>query len=241
MPTPASRARPSHRSPRPAASRATAATLVLRPDGLGFDPDEAARALARADARLAPLVARVGPPRITIDQVGSTFEALAEAVVYQQLTGKAAATIFARVRAHVAGDERGALRPEAVLAASDHGLRGAGLSRAKVLALRDLATRTRAGEIPTAAALARLSDDDVIARLVPVRGVGRWTAEMFLIFRLGRADVLPVSDYGVRKGFGRVFLRGEPGSPAAITARGERWKPFRTAAAWYLWRAAEGK
>lgn len=166
----------------------------------------------------------------------SPFEALAEAIVYQQLTGKAAATIFGRVKAAV-GEKR--LKPEALLAAPDEALRGAGLSRAKLAALKDLADKTKAGVVPSLTVLKRLSDEAIVERLTSIRGVGRWTVEMLLIFKLGRPDVLPVGDYGIRKGFARTFGLAELPTPRDVAARGERWRPHRTVASWYLWRALE--
>jgi DNA-3-methyladenine glycosylase II len=166
----------------------------------------------------------------------SPFEALAEAIVYQQLTGKAAATILGRVKT-VAGGKR--LKPDAVLAATDEVLRGAGLSRAKLAALRDLADKTNSGVVPSLAALKRLHDDAIVERLTSIRGVGRWTVEMLLIFRLGRPDVLPVADYGIRKGFARAFGLADFPAPRDVALRGERWRPHRTVASWYLWRALE--
>ena len=131
------------------------------------------------------------------------------------------------------------LTAEKILGASDDKLRGAGLSRAKLLALRDLARRTADGEIPTLAEMQRLDDDEVITRLTAVRGVGRWTVEMLLIFRLGRPDVLPADDYGIRKGFAAAFRKRALPTRDELDRRGARWKPYRTVASWYLWRAAE--
>ncbi|MBI3071143.1 MAG: DNA-3-methyladenine glycosylase 2 family protein [Deltaproteobacteria bacterium] len=196
----------------------------------------AVRALAKADRDLARLMKRVGRCRLEVAEMQSPFEALAEAIVYQQLTGKAAATIFGRVKA-VAGGKR--LRPDAVLAATDEALRGAGLSRAKLAALRDLADKTKTGVVPSFAALKRLGDDAIVERLTSIRGVGRWTVEMLLIFRLGRPDVLPTADYGIRKGFARTFGLSDLPAPRDVAARGERWRPHRTVACWYLWRSLE--
>jgi 3-methyladenine DNA glycosylase/8-oxoguanine DNA glycosylase len=168
----------------------------------------------------------------------SVYAALAESIVSQQLSGKAAATIYGRVCALFPGSRRGP-KPEQILAASDAMLRGAGLSQAKTLALRDLAERSIAGEIPTLAGARRLSDDAIIERLTAVRGIGRWTAEMFLIFRLGRPDVLPVDDFGVRKGFALAFGLPQQPKPKELAVHGERWAPYRTVASWYLWRTAD--
>ena len=206
---------------------------------LPFDPEIAVRHLVDQDPVLGRHIAKVGPFRLQLKETEGTFSALAESIVYQQLTGKAAGTIFGRVRALYPG---GRLDPKRLLATSDEDLRAAGLSGSKTKSLRDLAERTLAGEIPPLSALGRLEDDAIIDRLTHVRGIGRWTVEMLLIFRLGRPDVLPVADYGVRKGFAQVFRRGRKAKdelPAAaeMTARGERWRPYRSVASWYLWRA----
>jgi 3-methyladenine DNA glycosylase/8-oxoguanine DNA glycosylase len=205
--------------------------------GLGFDPATAIEQLRSADAVLARVIDTIGPFRLQVRNTSSVFAALAQAIVYQQLTGKAAATIFARFCAlFPAGPD--APTPEHVLAASDEELRGAGLSRSKALSLRDLAQRTASGEIPTLAEIRVLEDDAIIERLTKVRGIGRWTVEMLLIFRLGRPDVLPVDDYGVRKGFALAYQRELP-SPKELAAFGARWKPHRTIPSWYFWRVVE--
>jgi 3-methyladenine DNA glycosylase/8-oxoguanine DNA glycosylase len=180
----------------------------------------------------------VGPFRLRLDTTPSLFVALAEAIVYQQLTAKAAATIFARVRALFPCAHEGPT-PEQILRASDARLRSAGLSRSKLLSLRDLARRAAGGEIPTFAELERLDDAGIVERLTQVRGIGRWTVEMLLIFRLGRPDVLPADDYGIRKGFAIAFGKRELPAHKDLEKRGERWKPYRTVASWYLWRAVE--
>ncbi len=205
---------------------------------LGFDPAAAIAQLRQSDPALRSLIEAVGPFRLQLQRTSSVFGALAEAIVYQQLTGKAAATIFARLCALFPRTHEG-LVARRVLRASDGALRGAGLSRSKVASLRDLARRAEAGEIPTLAEARGMDDDTIVERLTEVRGIGRWTAEMFLIFRLGRPDVLPVDDYGVRKGFAVAFKKRTLPSREAIQRRGERWKPYRTVASWYLWRAAE--
>ena len=203
---------------------------------LGFDADAASAHLTNADARLARIIARVGPPRIRLAATQSTFEALAESIVYQQLTGKAAATIHGRLCALF---PRKRVRPEPLLAHADEALRGAGLSRGKVLALRDLAARTLDGTVPPIRTLHGLDDDAIVERLVKVRGIGRWTVEMLLIFRLGRPDVLPVGDYGVRHGFQLAYGKRAMPTPAELERFGERWRPYRTVASWYLWRAVD--
>jgi 3-methyladenine DNA glycosylase/8-oxoguanine DNA glycosylase len=204
--------------------------------GFGFDPVLAVRHLRRSDTRLASLIDAVGPFRMELQGAHSAFEALAEAIVYQQLSGRAAATIYGRVCALFPR-----ARPSAaqVLATSDAALRGAGLSRAKALALRDLARRVEAGEVPPLGRLRRMEDDAVVEALTRVRGIGRWTAEMFLMFRLGRPDVLPVDDYGLRKGFALAFGKRQLPAPTAVARHGERWRPYRSVASWYLWRALE--
>ena len=181
----------------------------------------------------------LGPLALELKRTTSLFGALAEAIVYQQLSGRAAATIHARVCALFPRPHEGPTA-EKILRTSDAKLRGAGLSRAKLLALRDLARRAKAGEIPTLAEAAELSDDELVERLTQVRGIGRWTVEMLLIFRLGRPDVLPADDYGIRKGYAKVFRKRALPSPKQLAQRAEPWRPYRTAASWYLWRALEG-
>ncbi|OGQ19472.1 MAG: hypothetical protein A2138_09145 [Deltaproteobacteria bacterium RBG_16_71_12] len=196
----------------------------------------ARRTLAERDPVLGRHMDAVGRYRIEVDRISSIYRALAEAVVYQQLTGKAASTIFHRVQA-LGG---GALpAPAELLALDDTALRGAGLSRAKTAALKDLAAHAHDGRLPELAEARTLDDDALIERLTAVRGVGPWTVQMLLMFRLGRADVLPATDYGIRKGFQRVFRTRQLPSPRQVLARGERWRPHRTMAAWYLWRALD--
>ncbi|MGK3996813.1 methylated-DNA--[protein]-cysteine S-methyltransferase [Sorangium sp. So ce1024] len=205
---------------------------------LGFDPDAAVAHVRASDAALARLIDAVGPFRMRLDRTSSLFLALAESIVYQQLTGKAAATIFARVRALFPRAHEGPT-PEQILRAPDEKLRAAGLSQAKLLALRDLARRAADGELPTLAEARRMEDDELVERLTRVRGVGRWTVEMLLMFRLGRPDVLPVDDYGVRKGFAIAFGLGDLPARKELEAHGARWRPYRTVASWYLWRAVD--
>jgi 3-methyladenine DNA glycosylase/8-oxoguanine DNA glycosylase len=197
---------------------------------------EAVRHVSAKDARLAKLIERVGPLRLRLADLQSPFEALSESIVYQQLSGFAAAAIFARLVALFR--PRKFPRPGDLLAMPDERLRAAGLSRGKIAALRDLATKTIDGTVPQMRELRRLSDDEIVERLSAVRGIGRWTAEMLLIFRLGRPDVLPATDYGVRKGFAKVY-GGELPAPKALLEHGERWRPHRTVASWYLWRVLE--
>jgi 3-methyladenine DNA glycosylase/8-oxoguanine DNA glycosylase len=205
---------------------------------LGFDPAVAVDHLRRRDRVLGRFVGAVGPFALSLDPTQSIFMALAEAIVYQQLTGKAAATIFGRVRALFDESDDG-MTAAAIFAVDPERLRGAGLSRAKLLALRDLAQRELAGSILTLSEVHGMDDEAIVERLVAVRGIGRWTAQMLLIFRLGRPDVLPVDDYGIRKGFAAVFRTRELPSRDVVAARGARWAPYRTVASWYLWRAVD--
>jgi DNA-3-methyladenine glycosylase II len=195
--------------------------------------------LARADGVLGGLIRAVGPCRLEPPSECQPFQTLARAIAHQQLNGTAANTILKRLV-----DSCGAgvfPSPEQVLAASTESLRAAGFSFAKVAALRDLAEKTLAAVVPHAATLRELSDEQIIARLTQVRGIGRWTVEMLLVFQLGRPDVLPVDDFGVRSGFQAAYGLSRLPRPQALAAWGERWKPYRTTAAWYLWRANELK
>jgi O-6-methylguanine DNA methyltransferase len=204
----------------------------------GFDPSAAVEHLRASDPTLARVIDKVGPFRLELNGTPSIFLALAEAIVYQQLTARAAATIFARLCSLFPGASD---RPtaEQILGASDEQLGGAGLSRSKLLALRDLARKAANGEIPTLAEMHMMADEAVIERLTGVRGIGRWTAEMLLIFRVGRPDVLPADDYGIRKAFALVYDRDELPTRKDLEAYGGRWAPYRTVASWYLWRAVE--
>lgn len=197
----------------------------------------AMRALKKADPVLARHMAKVGPYRIKRDDVSNLYETLAEAIIYQQLHAKAAATIFARLKA--LGGATGFPPPQALLALDDNVIRAAGVSSAKMRAIRDLAAKQHAGELPSIDEARALDDAVLIERLTAVRGIGPWTVEMLLIFRLGRADVLPATDYGIRQGFQRVFRKKLLPTPRQILDRGERWRPYRTMAAWYLWRALD--
>lgn len=204
---------------------------------LDYDPILACRYLAEADPLLGALIARVGPYGLRPRPTQSLFAAVARAIVYQQLSGAAAATILGRVQAIYA--PKRFPTPRDILATPPERLRAAGLSAAKTAALRDLAARSLDGTVPTMRQVRLMGDEEVVERLIQVRGVGRWTAEMLLMFRLGRADVLPVSDLGIRKGFALTF--GSRSLPAAVTIerRARRWRPYRSVACWYLWRALE--
>jgi len=186
---------------------------------------------------MARLIARSRRYNITPAVTIRPFDALAESIAYQQLSGKAAATIFGRVRALY--PKRKWLDPEQLLATPDETLRAAGLSRAKTAALKDLAAKTIDGTVPTGRALIRISDDEIVTRLTAVRGIGRWTVEMLLLFDLGRPDVWPVDDYGVRKGFAKTFGRRQLPTPKQLMKFGEKWRPYRSVAAWYFWRALD--
>jgi len=198
---------------------------------------QAVEHLSKADAVLAQLIRAVGPRRPEPPSDCHPFETLAQAIAHQQLNGIAANSILRRL---IESCGQGAFpTPQMILAASEASLRGAGFSFAKIAALRDLADKTLAAVVPDAATLRQLSDEEIIARLTQVRGIGRWTVEMLLMFQLGRPDVLPVDDFGVRAGFRAAYgLRRMP-KPRALAAWGERWKPYRSTAAWYLWRALE--
>lgn len=200
---------------------------------LAFDPVAGRRALGRLEPAFRPLFRRCGPFALELQPARSPFEALVESIVYQQLHGRAAASIFARVKA-LCG--RRALDAASLSACSDEALRGAGLSRAKLAAVRDLCAK--ADRVPGWAGLRRMDDAEILARFTQVRGVGPWTVEMLLIFRLGRADVWPVDDYAIRKAYGLLFGIDRP-DPREMRARAEAWRPWRTVAAWYLWRSLE--
>ena len=193
--------------------------------------------LARVDPVMRRLIREVGPFALTPRVRRSPFESLARAIAFQQLHEKAADSILKRFIALFSG--RRFPRPVDLLAADRRAIRRSGFSRAKVLALRDLAAKTLDGTVPTGRVVRTLDDDAIIERLIAVRGVGRWTVEMLLIFQLGRPDVLPGDDFGVRNGFRIAYgLRKMP-TPKEVLCYGERWKPYRTAAAWYLWRAVD--
>ncbi len=204
----------------------------------GFKPRKAIAHLRAADPALASIIDAVGPFRMELKSSRSVFGALAEAIVYQQLSNKAAATIYGRVEALYPHATDG-FTPRHILKTPDDKLRGCGLSRAKVLAVQDLARRVTSGELPTLDEAHRLEDGALIERLVQVRGIGRWSAEMFLMFRLGRPDVLPLDDYSLRKAFATAFRKRALPSPQALEKAGEKWRPYRTVASWYLWRALD--
>jgi len=198
-------------------------------------PAAAAEILAARDPVLAGLIAATGPIRIGRRGTASHFAALVEAIVYQQLAGAAARAIHGRLVAAVDGD----VEPEALLALSDETLRAVGLSTNKIRSLRDLATKVVDGTVVLAPRrLSRQSDEDIVASLSTVRGIGPWTAQMFLIFRLRRLDVWPVGDLGVRQGYGLAWKVAMP-SARELEPLGEPYRPYRTVVAWYCWRAVE--
>jgi DNA-3-methyladenine glycosylase II len=193
--------------------------------------------ISASDSRMAELIARSRRYNLAPSISVRPFDALAESIAYQQLSGKAAATIWNRVRALY--PKRKWLDPAKILATPDDALRAAGLSRAKTAALKDLAAKTLDGTVPSGRALICMTDDEIVARLTAVRGIGRWTVEMFLLFDLGRPDVWPVDDYGVCKGFAKTFGRRKLPTPKQLMKFGEKWRPYRSVAAWYFWRALD--
>jgi DNA-3-methyladenine glycosylase II len=222
------------------------------------DPPEANAALSSADPKLAKLIAKVGPFTARIAGKQPPFEALTEAIIYQQVHGKAAAAIHSRLLhsfsdlAHMS-DPREPIKhrhptPQELLDAPNEQLRSAGLSANKALALRDLAAKTLDGTVPTMAKIKKMSDEAIIEHLTQVRGIGVWTVQMMLIFRLGRPNVLPTSDYGVRKGFALTFQGLKPTTkvtpahlptPDQIERRAKKWAPWCSVASWYMWRACD--
>ena len=193
--------------------------------------------LARTDPRFAALVKRARRFDVVANRLVRPFDALAESIAYQQLNGKAAATIWRRVRKIF--PRRKYLDPKLVTETPDEILRAAGLSRSKVAALKDLAAKTLDGTVPSARQLAGMSNEEIIERLIKVRGIGRWTVEMLLLFDLGRPDVWPVTDYGVRKGFAKTFGRKKLPTPKQLLKFGQKCRPYRSVAAWYFWRALD--
>ncbi len=223
---------------------------VARPRKPPYDIEHAVRELSERDPKLGRLVARAGPFTMRLASTLSPFDALLESIIYQQLHGKAAAAIHAKLLAsfgEVAGD---GVHPSAqhLLDAPNEQLRQAGLSHNKALAIRDLAAKTLDGTVPALTRIRRMADEDIITHLTQVRGIGRWTVEMFLIFRLGRPDILPTSDYGVRKGFALTFGTLKPADkvspadlpkPEVMEKRARKWHPWCSVASWYLWRACD--
>ncbi len=195
--------------------------------------------LSAADPVMAALIRKVGAYRLEADEDFHPFQALAQAIAHQQLNGTAAKTILGRL---ILNCGAGAFpTPREIIRAPVESLRAAGFSYSKAAALKDLAEKTLSDVVPDGATLAALTDDEIVARLTQVRGIGRWTVEMLLMFRLSRPDVLPVDDFGVRAGFQAAYGLAKMPHPKALLAFGERWRPHRSAAAWYLWRALDLK
>jgi DNA-3-methyladenine glycosylase II len=212
-------------------------TINTLPAGFPFNLAEAVCHLSERDDRLKRLIAETAAFQIPIEETQNPYEVLLEAIVYQSISGKAAATIFNRIKA--LGKNGRPPAPEEMLKIPRAALRKAGLSGAKVAAVKDLAKKTLEGVVPALAEAQSLSDDELVERLTSVRGVGAWTVEMFLIFRLGRPDVLPIHDLGIKKGWSVAYGKKHMPKPKQLLAFGERWRPYRTVASWYLWRAFE--
>ncbi len=193
--------------------------------------------ISAKDRKLASVITRVGPCRILQKSTDSAFEALVQSIVSQQLSGQAAQSIFNRVKL-LSGNAR-LPEPQFFVDAEDDVLRYAGLSRAKALSIRDLAQKMIDGQIPSIEEMIEMPEEEILRRLTAVRGIGRWTVEMLLMFRLGKLDVLPSTDLGVRKGFALTYGKKELPEPAHLEKFGERWRPYRSVASWYLWRALE--
>lgn len=202
-----------------------------------FDHKEAIAHLSRIDRRLARLIEESIEFKLEIEAAQSPYEALLKAIVYQSISGKAAATIFERIKA--LGANGRCPTPQKILRTRKSVLRKAGLSLAKIAASKDLAQKTIEGIVPTLAEAEKMSDQELVDRLTSVRGIGAWTVEMFLIFRLGRPDVLPIHDYGVQKGFALTYGKKQIPKPRELAQFGERWRPYRTVASWYMWRAVQ--
>jgi DNA-3-methyladenine glycosylase II len=208
---------------------------------LPFDHREAIAHLSKVDRRLGRLIektlAKSVEFKLNIEELETPYDSLLEAIVYQSISGKAAKTIFARIAAMGANGR--CPTPEELLRVRKPALRKAGLSFAKIAAARDLAHKTIEGVVPTLDEALVMSDQELVDRLISVRGIGAWTVEMFLIFRLGRPDVLPIHDYGVQKGFAITYGKKVIPKPRELAAFGERWRPYRTVASWYMWRAID--
>ena len=204
---------------------------------LPFDPVEAHTHLSRIDKRLAGLIERVGAFQFKLDECDNVYESLLEAIMHQSIAGKAAQVIFARIKA--LGTNGNCPTPKELLGVPKRTLRKCGLSKAKVAAVRDLAEKTIDGVVPTLEQAEKMSDQELVDRLISVRGIGAWTVEMFLIFRLGRPDVLPIHDYGVQKGYAITYRKRKIPKPKELLKFGERWRPYRTVASWYMWRAVQ--
>jgi DNA-3-methyladenine glycosylase II len=204
---------------------------------LQFDPAAALDHLRKCDPVLAALIDRIGPFALELKPAASLFEALLRSIVYQQLHGKAAATILGRVLAEL--DRHGGPTPTALAQATDAVLRGAGLSGNKLRALRDLAAKCSEGTVPSLAAAHKMADAELITRLTAARGIGPWTVHMLLIFHLGRPDVMPTGDFAIRLGFKKLYRKRQDPRPEAIIKHTRHWQPYRSVASWYLWRSLD--
>jgi DNA-3-methyladenine glycosylase II len=193
--------------------------------------------LSAVDPVMARLIRAIGPCKLEPETRRSPFQSLVQAVAHQQLHGAAANTILTRFRKLFPGKKFP--KPEDLAGVTDEQIRACGFSFAKIKSIRDIAEKTLSGVVPTSRAIVKLSDAEIIERLTEVRGVGRWTVEMLLIFQLGRSDVLPVDDFGVRAGFRIAYKKREMPKPKELLEFGQRWRPHSTTAAWYLWRAAD--
>ncbi|MDQ3057588.1 MAG: DNA-3-methyladenine glycosylase [Pseudomonadota bacterium] len=204
----------------------------------GFDTEAAFAHLCKRDRKLGAWMRKLGPiaPDPRWRKSFDPVDALARAILYQQLSGKAAATIVGRVETAIDSER---FHCDTLARIDDAGLRACGVSGNKALALRDLALRESHGEIPDLRRMSFMTEDDIVAALVPIRGIGRWTVEMMLMFRLGRPDILPIDDLGIRKGAQRVDKLDAMPTPKELAALGERWGPYRTYASMYLWRIAD--
>jgi 3-methyladenine DNA glycosylase/8-oxoguanine DNA glycosylase len=201
----------------------------------GYDPVAALAHLQAADPALRELISRVGPFALELHEAKSLLESMLRSIIYQQLHGKAAAAIHGRVLAVLA--TKGGTTFEAIEQSSDSDLRAAGLSGAKLLAIRDLASKCREGTVPSLAEARKLSDDELVERLTAVRGIGPWTVHMLLIFQLGRPDVMPTGDFAIRLAFKKLYRKRKDPSPAQILKHTRKWQPYRSVASWYLWRS----
>jgi len=204
---------------------------------LKFDPARAMEHLRHQDLVLAGLIEKVGPFSLQLHPTSNLFEALLRSIVYQQLHGKAAATILGRVLEVLT--PYGGANPAAFTAATDEQLRGAGLSRAKLAAARDLAAKCIAGTVPAWREAKKMNDEELLARLTEVRGIGPWTVHMLLIFNLGRPDVLPVGDFAIRLAFKKLYRKRKDPKPEALLKHARCWQPYRSVASWYLWRSLD--
>lgn len=212
-------------------------TVNTPPSNLAFDLTDAIRHLSERDEQLKKLIAETVPFQIDVADAQNPYEVLLESIAYQSISGKAAATIFGRIKA--LGENGRPPEPDVMVKIPTAKLRKAGLSGAKAAAMKDLAKKAMEGIVPTHEQALTLSDEELVERLVSVRGIGAWTVEMFLIFRLGRPDVLPIHDLGVKKGWSVAYGKKHMPKPKELLEFGERWRPYRTVASWYMWRAFE--